>query len=229
MTGRGGAVTGRATPPPRTRPHPGDRTYLSGMSEHPEAPESRDAGEVPRRSPPRLAPGMLLAARDVLEDPHFRDTIVLLCQHGAEGAYGLVLNRPAHMPLREVFEHPPEGASGTRRVYVGGPVQSTELQILQVGEPVVADTMEVAPGVHLGGQWESLEEILAPSPERLRLFLGYAGWGDGQLEAEVGAGAWDVIETDVGRLLRAPETEWTGGAGPLRRFLATDGAASGDA
>src|SRR6185369_8672758 len=82
----------------------------------------------------RLAPGVLLAARESMEDPNFRNAIVLLCQHGNEGAYGLVLNRPAHMPLREIFEHPPEGEAGVRRVYIGGPVQPTELQILQIGE-----------------------------------------------------------------------------------------------
>lgn len=166
---------------------------------------------------------MLLAARDVLEDPHFRDTIVLLCQHGAEGAYGLVLNRPSHMPLREIFEHPPEDGAGTRRVYIGGPVQPTELQILQLGQAAVTDTVEIAPGVHMGGQWESLEEILEPKPEDLRLFLGYAGWGEGQLESEIGEGAWEVVETDVQRLLRTPETAWATGAGQLRRFLAAGG------
>ncbi len=194
------------------------------MPETPEVPDHRDAGEASRRFTPRLAPGILLAAQEVLEDPHFRDTIVLLCQYGEEGAYGLVLNRPSHMPLREIFEHPPEGGSGVRRVYIGGPVQPTELQILQLGEPAVEDTMEIAPGVHMGGQWESLEEILAPEPDDLRLFLGYAGWGEGQLETEIKAGAWEVVEADVQRLLTAPETEWATGSGQLRRFLAAGGA-----
>jgi len=194
------------------------------MSETPEVPEPRDAAGRSRRLNPLLAPGLLLVARDVLEDPHFRETIVLLCQYGEEGAYGLVLNRPSHMPLREIFEHPPAGTSGTRRVYIGGPVQPTELQILQLGEPGVSETMAVAPGVHMGGQWESLEEILGPRPEDVRLFLGYAGWGEGQLESEVTEGAWEVVEVDVERLLRAPEAEWAAGGGQLRRFLATGGA-----
>src|SRR6185295_9845716 len=83
----------------------------------------------------RLASGAVIVARD-LDDPNFASTVVLLCQQGAEGAYGLVLNRPSHMPLAEIFEHPPESAllaAKNSRVYIGGPVQPTELQILQIG------------------------------------------------------------------------------------------------
>src|SRR5450631_184593 len=128
----------------------------------------------------QLAPGIILAARDLLSDPNFDSTLVLLCQYGAEGAYGLVLNRPSHMPLNELFEHPPEiSANQTRKVYVGGPVQAEELQILQVGVEVAAGSHPIAPGVHLGGAWEALEDVLSQSPKNLRLFLGYSGWAVG--------------------------------------------------
>jgi putative transcriptional regulator len=172
----------------------------------------------------RLGPGVLLAARATLEDPNFSNAIVLLCQHGNEGAYGLVLNRPAHMPLREIFEHPPELPSqraANRRVYIGGPVQPTELQILQIGEATALESLEIAPGVHMGGKWETLEDILAPDPATLRLFLGYTGWGEGQLEEEIEAGAWDVWPVDVRRLLEEPEPSWATGTEQLRRFLAS--------
>lgn len=195
------------------------------MSDAPEAPRPPESFRFrdPAGSVPSPAPGVLLAARDALRDPHFVGSIVLLCQHGAEGAYGLVLNRPAHMPLREIFEHPPElpQGGGTRRVYIGGPVQSTELQILQVGDSAASDTLEVAPGIRMGGRWETLEDILSPDPARLRLFLGYAGWGRGQLEEEIEAGAWDVLTGDVRRLLETPEDEWASDPEQLRRFLAS--------
>jgi putative transcriptional regulator len=178
----------------------------------------------------KLGPGVLLAARDVLEDPNFSNTIVLLCQHGSEGAYGLVLNRPSHMPLREIFEHPPEGDFAPRRVYIGGPVQPTELQILQIAaagnaeenpEEKAMEAMEIAPGVYMGGRWDTLEQILTPDPRRVRLFLGYAGWGGGQLEEEVEAGAWEVWPADIRRLLEEPEEAWAAGLEQLRRFLAS--------
>jgi putative transcriptional regulator len=189
------------------------------FDENPNDPHSPDA---PRHSTPTLAPGIVLVANSILEDPNFNNAIVLLCQHSADGAYGLVLNRPSHMPLREIFETPPTGPDGralTRRVYIGGPVQPTELQILQVGDAVAPDTMEIAPGVHMGGKWETLDEILGPDPRSLRLFLGYAGWGEGQLEEEVAAGAWEILNGDIAKLLATPEADWFGGGEPLRRFL----------
>jgi putative transcriptional regulator len=192
------------------------------MAENPETPHTPGADEGQRPLTPRLAPGILLAANDVLQDPNFSNTIVLLCQHSEDGAYGLVLNRPSHMPLREIFEHPPalpDGRPMTRRVYIGGPVRPTELQILQLGEPVAPETMQIAPSVHMGGKWETLEEILAPDPASLRLFLGYAGWGEGQLEEEIEAGAWSVLEADICRLLMASEDDWSAGPEQLRRFI----------
>jgi putative transcriptional regulator len=170
----------------------------------------------------RLKSGAILVAREALTDLNFNNTIVLLCQYGEAGAYGLVLNRPAHMPLHEIFEHPPAlagDAGQRRRIYIGGPVQSTELQILQIGSDPVEESLESAPEVHLGGSWEQVEDFLNRDPRRLRLFLGYSGWGEGQLEEEVEAGAWEVWDTDIRRLLTDPDESWAAGREPFRRFL----------
>ena len=186
--------------------------------------EASESGENPGRYQELLSNGALLVARDLLTDPNFNQSIVLLCQYGNDGAYGLVLNRPSHMPLGEIFEHPPEGFGGPesrRRVYIGGPVQPTELQILQVDADPVPQSLQVAENVHLGGAWTELEEILARDPANLHLFLGYSGWGEGQLEAEIEAGAWEVLRTDVRKLLAAPEVEWMAGGESLKRFLAS--------
>lgn len=170
----------------------------------------------------RLIAGCILVAQDALGDPNFDSTVVLLCQYGSNGAYGLVLNRPSHMPLSELFEHPPKdalAAGKNRRVYLGGPVQTTELQILQVGMETVPGSSEIAPGVHLGGAWNDLEEILARDPKYLRLFLGYSGWGTGQLEKEVEIGAWEVYQVDLYKFLLGPEEPWFGGSDHFRRFV----------
>jgi len=170
-----------------------------------------------------LGPGTLLAAREELSDPNFDSTIVVLCQHGSEGSYGFVLNRPAHMPLVELFENPPEmpSAPKNRKVYMGGPVQEGELQILQVGLEPAPGSQEVSPGVYLGGAWTTLEEILSVDPKNLRLFLGYSGWGGGQLKREIELGAWEVFQTDLQALLLSPEDAWFGGADPFKRLIAT--------
>jgi putative transcriptional regulator len=187
----------------------------------PEVPSSGTSPEEPER-PAEPGPGTLLAANEILEDPNFRNAIVLLCRHDADGAYGLVLNRPAHMPLREVFENPPkgpEGTSGSRRVYIGGPVQPEELQVLDLAEDPVAESVAVAPGVHVGGRWDSLESILSRPASSLRLFLGYAGWGPGQLEDEIAEGAWEVRSADLRLLLETPDETWAADPEALRRYL----------
>ncbi len=172
----------------------------------------------------RLAPGAILVARDELQDPNFNSAVVLLCQYGEAGAYGLVLNRTAHMPLSEIFDAPPEGASSlekNRRVYVGGPVQPTEMQVLHIGSPAAPGALSVAPDVHLGGAWNALEDILQRDPKYVRLFLGYSGWAAGQLEREVELGAWEVFELNVKKLLLGPEESWFGDADRFKRFLAS--------
>ena len=138
----------------------------------------------------RLGQGVVLLARD-LEDPNFSSTAVLLCQFGPEGSYGLVLNRPSHMPLTEVFEEVPElvlKRDKFRRIYIGGPVQPGDLQIIQIDQSAPG-AMKLAEDVFLGGAWTDLDSILSQDPANIRLFLGYSGWGGGQLEAEVEAGA----------------------------------------
>jgi putative transcriptional regulator len=170
----------------------------------------------------RLKQGCILVARDSLNDPNFDSAVVLVCRYGPEGAYGLVLNHPAHMPLTELFDHPPHTAQSfgkTRRVYIGGPVQPAELQILQVGLESAPGSLEISRGVHLGGAWTELEDFLSWNPKNLRLFLGYSGWGAGQLERELELGAWEVYQTDLSKLLLGPEEPWFAGSDDFKRFL----------
>jgi putative transcriptional regulator len=170
----------------------------------------------------RLGAGSLLVACDILSDPNFDSTVILLCQYGPKNTFGLVLNRPCHMPLNELFEHPPASiltVSKNRRIYVGGPVQPSEVQVLQVGLEPAPASLEVAPGVYFGGVWNDLEEILSRDARNIRLFLGYSGWAEGQLEREVEAGAWEVYNADVLRLLLSPEEAWFGGSDFFKRFL----------
>jgi putative transcriptional regulator len=151
----------------------------------------------------RLGCGAVLLARDVLQDPNFVATMVLLCIYSKDGGtYGLVLNRPSHMPLSEMFDgfsemHEP------RKIYIGGPVQQEELQIIQITDDPVADSHKLSHRVYLGGKWEDVEQMLTLDPDAARLFLGYSGWAEGQLEGEIAAGAWDVFDKlDLEKLLQ---------------------------
>lgn len=167
----------------------------------------------------RLSNGCILLANEALRDPNFAVTVVLICVHNDDGAYGLVLNRPSHMPLSEMFDVGPENRNVHRRVYVGGPVRQETLQILQHTDSPVEGAYEVARKVHLGGNWESLEQILAADSARTRLFLGYSGWGANQLENEIVQGAWEVFSVDLDKFLSHPEDRLQGSVEDIRGFL----------
>ncbi len=179
---------------------------------------------IPEVQKRRLEHGAILVARDALTDPNFKGTLVLICHYDEEGAYGLVLNRASRMPLREVFEGLPDTVSpndASRPIHLGGPVQASELQILQIGPDPAPQSMEIVPEVYLGGTWTEIEEFLSRDPRSLRLFLGYSGWGKGQLEAEVESGAWEVWRGDVRRLLESPAEHWMAGGSDFLRFVAS--------
>ncbi len=148
--------------------------------------------------------GSFLVARSVLQDPNFRQSVVLLLQHGAEGAFGLVVNRPA----------PVKGAPFP--VFSGGPCPAQGLLMLHGHDDWLDMTPEqkgnhLAPGIFIGNA-ECLKHASDSESDeglRFRVFSGYAGWGPGQLERELIAGAWSVVPAN-GQLLfdTPPEDLW---------------------
>ena len=70
-------------------------------------------------------------------------------------------------------------------------------------------------------QGTDLQEILSQDPRNMRLFLGYSGWGAGQLESEVEAGAWEVWNVDLKKLFLSPEEAWFGGVASFKKFIAS--------
>jgi putative transcriptional regulator len=153
----------------------------------------------------RLGSGAVLLARDILQDPNFTSTVVLLCIYSKEGgAYGLVLNRPSHMPLTELFDGF-GGRNHSLEIRIGGPVQQDELQILQITDDPRPESFKVAPRLYLGGKWQDADQMLAQKSDSARLFLGYSGWEAGQLEGEITAGAWEVYRVDLISLLNNQE------------------------
>ncbi|MBN1980467.1 MAG: YqgE/AlgH family protein [Chitinivibrionales bacterium] len=152
----------------------------------------------------RLKDGCILLSHESLEDPNFRMTVVLLCVFNNDGAFGLICNRPSHMPLSEVFTIDTAFLDANRPIYIGGPVDQESLHIIQLVESGVKHSYRVAPGVFLGGEWDSVESILTEDISTTRLFLGYSGWGTDQLEREVEEGVWEVYSVNTFKFLK----EW---------------------
>lgn len=159
--------------------------------------------------------GQLLVAAPELEDPNFRETVVYVLHHDRAGAMGLVINRVLGTgPLDRMLEGlgiAPNGESHLDlRVYYGGPVQPAQGFMLHSPDYHAADTVDVSDIAALTTSPEVLRDIAAGKGPRRSLFaLGYAGWGPGQLENELAAGAWFVVEPDATLLFdEQTETKW---------------------
>lgn len=147
---------------------------------------------------PDLAPGTLLIAPPTLGDPNFRRTVVLLCEHtAAEGSFGLVLSRPlGDVALGDVLDLDDLASRLGGEDYplaLGGPVQPDTLHYLHRHPSAVPGAREVADGVFWGGDFEDVKALLASGEadaQSLRFFLGYSGWGAGQLQAEMDRDGW---------------------------------------
>jgi putative transcriptional regulator len=131
-----------------------------------------------------------------LLDPNFRRAVVLLLHHDADFTFGLVLNRPSEIAAENLCASLGLEWRGEPAAFVdwGGPVQPNTGWVL-LGDGAGAgleDLTEVSRELHFAGSMETLRRVAASPPGRLRLFLGYAGWGAGQLESELVQGAWLV-------------------------------------
>lgn len=146
-----------------------------------------------------LAPTFLLSMPQ-LTDPNFEQTVVLLCKHSEDGAFGLVVNRPVMTSGRiAVNLDPPFETDRSVQVWVGGPVEPQRSWML-VGKPLDEDDesgMAITEGLYLSTSPMLLRQTLEPNPpSRVHLVVGYSGWGPGQLEAELAASAWLLSDVD---------------------------------
>lgn len=166
--------------------------------------------------------GKLLVAAPGMTDPRFEKTVVLLLDHDADGALGVVLNRPTAIGVAEVLPGWNVVVSAPDVVFEGGPVATdSALGVAQVAgpeEPVGFRTMfggtDDASGPMTGRRTGLVDldtpiELIAGALASLRVFAGYAGWAGGQLEDEIGADGWFVLEArpeDISAL--APAGLW---------------------
>lgn len=151
-----------------------------------------------RRSSRQNLAGALLVAHPVLRDPNFRRAVILMSVHNAEGAMGVVLNRPTGQRLGEMNGEFALGALAGIPLFKGGPVQTE--QLLLVGWEPHAEGFRL----HFGLEPDRATQLAAEEGTHLRGFLGYAGWGAGQLEQELKQNTWLVTDVPEG-LLQGPQ------------------------
>ena len=133
--------------------------------------------------------GQLLAASPSLSDPNFLRTVVLIGVHNEDGAMGVVLNRPSSVTVHEAVPQLEAAVDELEPVYVGGPVQPSSVVCLaEFLDPSQAELI-VLGRIGFPAPDTGIEE-LAEATARRRVFAGYAGWANGQLDVEVDQGDW---------------------------------------
>jgi putative transcriptional regulator len=155
--------------------------------------------------------GKLLVARPTLLDPNFSRTVILLLEHGDDGALGLVLDRPSDTPVGAALPGWSRLTAAPGVVFVGGPVAPGAALALALQSPGVGmhgDSFQPVVGA-LGALDLSLDPDALGSGTEVRLFAGYSGWGGGQLEGELAEGSWIVADADEHDALTArPDELW---------------------
>ncbi len=146
-------------------------------------------------------------------DPNFAQTTSLLSEFNKEGAMGVVLNRPLDITLSQIMGNEPMPGSEGIRTYWGGPVQNNIGWIIHEDASLAKESLEIEPNLYLSSSPNVLKRMVElvgkPDTPRFRFFLGYSGWGGGQLEQEMAAASW--ITAPLNRELifdNDPRTLW---------------------
>lgn len=157
--------------------------------------------------------GQLLVATPALVDPNFERTVVLLLEHDHDGALGVVISRPTDVSVGDVLPAWSDLVTGPDVLFSGGPVQTDAALAVAVVDAGVSDAAPVGwrplyPGAGLL-DLDAPPELVRHVLSGLRIFAGYAGWGAGQLEAEIAEGSWYVVPAETTDILTADaETLW---------------------
>ncbi len=156
--------------------------------------------------------GRLLIASPLIGDPNFDRSVVLMIEHNAEGALGVVLNHPSQTDVAEML---PAWAPLTARppvFFIGGPVSPESVICLgqAIGDASAEESFHRVVGNVGTVDLNRDPDEIAIDLDEVRLFAGYSGWGPQQLEAELAADAWFVVDADPGDpLMGAPEELWS--------------------
>jgi putative transcriptional regulator len=155
--------------------------------------------------------GRLLVATPTLEDPNFRRTVVLVLDHSDDGALGIVVNRPLDVDVAAVLPAWQPYTTNPGRLFQGGPVQlDSALGLVAVpGDGREPEGVRRIIGSLGLVDLDTPPDALAGDVAGLRIFAGYAGWSSGQLEDEIGEGAWYVVDSEPrDPFTDAPEGLW---------------------
>ncbi len=142
--------------------------------------------------------GHFLLATRHLHDPNFFRSVVLLLEHNEEGAMGVVVNRPSSVNVAHALTGHFDVPNSEDVIYVGGPVEPSALSMLHSSDEWGSSELAVIPGVYIGSSAKAFRDIVVsghrnPASCNFRIYSGYSGWGEGQLESELARGDWFTL------------------------------------
>ncbi len=140
------------------------------------------------------APGILLIADPFLKDQNFQRTVVFLCDHQNHGSFGFVLNKSFSRTLDELMTE----LDGCKiPVYYGGPVQADTLHFIHQCPDLIPGGVQIIEGVYWGGNFETVSALIKNDQlnhRKIKFFIGYSGWGQGQLRDELNEKSWLTVD-----------------------------------
>lgn len=150
--------------------------------------------------------GSFLAAVPNLQDPNFFRSVVLIFQHDAEGAAGLVLNRQLPISLADVAREAMQlEGEFDQALFWGGPVEGP---LMALHDSLALAEMQVLPGVFFSMQRQNIQALLERKNAVCRIFTGYSGWGNQQLEDEMQTGGWLALSATADLVFGEPDLLW---------------------
>ena len=156
-------------------------------------------------------PGHLLIASPQMRDPNFHRTIVLVIRDGDEGTMGVVINRPLEITVKQACEDALETACNMDgHLHHGGPCDGP-LMVLHAGDAhgETSGDLKVLPGVWFCTDKDEIGHLLADGGVAMKCFVGYSGWGEGQLDGEMEAGSWLVYPGSAAAVFGGDPKQWS--------------------
>ncbi|MCP3928885.1 MAG: YqgE/AlgH family protein [Bacteroidetes bacterium] len=153
--------------------------------------------------------GKVLLAEPFMQDPNFKRSAILLCEHNQEGSVGFILNKSLNMQVSDLVADFPEIDA---EVYFGGPVQTDTIHYIHNAGDLLPESVKIAEGVYWGGSFDNLKFLVKSNlinPEDIRFFIGYSGWSESQLSDEMTYGSWVLANMHPNYLFKSnPSQLW---------------------
>ena len=139
---------------------------------------------------------LLIAEPSIIGDLSFNRAVILLADHNALGSVGFILNKPLNYNLKDLIE----GTDSEFTIYNGGPVEQDNLYFIHKSPELIPNSIEISNGIFWGGDFNVVLDLINKnmiSKEDIKFFLGYSGWGEGQLEGEIEKDHWILSDIDL--------------------------------